>query len=141
MYEFYGYEWRMPFWDDQYLNFWQKIPLKYKIKQKLYIDMLKKNNFSNVWDDNFSLNKKTITPKWVVPLRIIFKIPFSLFGKVGKKAWKQFDINVFKYFMSIPHTWDMYNYSRIVKDIFKKPRNSVSWQAKDYLKNFKESDN
>ena len=43
--------------------------------------------------------------------------------------------------MIIPHTWDMYNYSRIVKDIFKKPRNSVSWQAKDYLKNFKESDN
>ena len=24
VYEFYGYEWRMPFWDDQYLKFWQR---------------------------------------------------------------------------------------------------------------------
>ena len=29
-------------------------------------------------------------------------------------------------------------YFRIVKDIFKKPRNSVSWQVEDYLKKFKD---
>ena len=69
------------------------------------------------------------------------KIPFSFFGKRGKKAWKQFDINFFKYFMSIPHTWDMFNYIRIIKDIFKGPRNSVSWQSEDYLKKFKENEN
>ena len=64
---------------------------------------------------------------------------FRLIWQRRKKAWKQFDINFFKYFMSIPHTWDMYNYTKIVKDIFKKPRNSVSWQAEDYLKSFKAS--
>ena len=103
--------------------------------------MLKKNNFGGVWSDDFLLERENITPKWIIPLRIISKICFSLFGKVGKKAWKQFEINFFKYFMSIPHTWDMYNYIRIVKDIFKKPRNSVSWQVEDYLKIFKESEN
>ena len=141
VYEFYGYDWKLPFWDDQYLFFWQKVPLNYKLKQKLYTEMLKKNNFGDVWGDDFLVNKKTITPIWIIPLRFICKIPFSLFGKVGKNAWKQFDINFFKYFTSIPHTWDMFNYTRIIKDIFKKPRNSVSWQTEDYLKMFKESKN
>ena len=101
--------------------------------------MLKKNNFGNVWSKNFFLNKKTITPKWVIPLRFILKIPFSLFGKVGKKAWKQFDINFFKYLTNTSHTWDMYSYFRIIKDTFKKPRNSISWQVEDYLKKFKKN--
>ena len=35
----------------------------------------------------------------------------------------------------------MFSYIRIIKDIFKKPRNSVSWQTEDYLKMFKESEN
>ena len=99
--------------------------------------MFKHNNFGNVWLNSIYDFKKIIVPKWVIPIRFIFKIPFSLFGKVGISAWKQFEINVFKYIMSIPHTWDMFNYFRIVKDIFKKPRNSVSWQVEDYLKTFK----
>lgn len=137
VYEFYGHEWRLPFWEDKYLYFWKKIPLHYKLKQKLYIEMLRRNNFGNVWGDDFYINKKTIVPKWIIPIRFICKIPFSFFGQAGKKIWKQFDINFFKYFMSIPHTWDMFNYFRIIKDIFKKPRNSVSWQVEDYLKKFK----
>ena len=32
----------------------------------------------------------------------------------------------------------MFSYIRVIKDIFKKPRNSVSWQAIDYLKSFDE---
>ena len=43
--------------------------------------------------------------------------------------------------MSIPHTWDMFDYTRIIKDTFKKPRHSVSWQSEDYLKKFNESKN
>lgn len=140
IYEFYGHTWRLPFWDDQYLLFWQKVPINFKLDQKLYKAMLKKNNFGNVWSEEFFLKKQPISPQWIIPLRFICKIPFSLFGKLGQKAWKQFDINVFKYYMSIPHTWDMYSYFRVVKDIFKKPRHSVSWQSEDYLKNL-ESNN
>ena len=140
IYEFYGHTWRLPFWDDQYLLFWQKVPINFKLDQKLYKAMLKKNNFGSVWSEEFFLKKQTISPQWIIPFRFICKIPFSLFGKLGQKAWKQFDINVFKYYMSIPHTWDMYSYFRVVKDIFKKPRHSVSWQSEDYLKNL-ESNN
>ncbi len=138
IYEYYGYDWRLPLWDQDYLNFWRKLPLDHKFRQKLYLEMLRYNNFGGVWRSNIYINKKTIVPKWVIPLRFICKIPFSIFGKLGKKAWKQFDINFFKYFTSIPHTWEMFNYIRVVKDIFKKPRNSVSWQVIDYLKTFDE---
>jgi asparagine synthase (glutamine-hydrolysing) len=133
VYEYHNYEWRLPLWDDEYLYYWQKIPLDYKLKQKLYLEMLIKNNFGNVWGDDIPVNKKMITPKWIIPLRFIFKIPFSLFGKKGKDAWKQFDINFFLYFRDITHMMDTQNYFKIIRDIFKKPRNHVSWQTQDYL--------
>ena len=133
-YEYYAHHWRIPLWDDEYLFFWQKVPLDYKLKQKLYIEMLKRNNYGNVWGVDIPINKKTITPKWIIPLRFICKIPFGLFGKEGRKAWKQFDMNFFYYFRDITHMMDTQNYIRIVKDVFKKPSFHVSWQAKDYLK-------
>jgi len=133
-YEYYGHHWRLPLWDVDYLFFWQKVPLDYKLKQKLYIEMLKRNNYGNVWGEDIPINKKTITPKWIIPLRFICKIPFGLFGKEGRKAWKQFDMNFFYYFRDITHMMDTQNYIRIVKDVFKKPSFHVSWQAKDYLK-------
>ena len=133
VYEFYGYQWRLPLWDDEYLFFWQKIPLQYKLNQNLYKEMLKYKNYGKVWGKDYLLNKKTISPKWIIPLRFIFKVLFSLFGKAGKKTWKQFDINFFKYFMNNGHTWNTVSYFRIIKDFFKKPKHSVSWQSEDYL--------
>mgnify|MGYP005990745141 CR=1 FL=1 len=133
-YEYYGYNWRLPLWDDEYILFWQRIPLEHKLKQKLYLEMLKTYNYGNVWGDDIPINKKTIVPKWIIPLRFICKMPFGLFGKEGKKAWKQFDMNFFYYFRDITHMMDTQNYIRIIKDIFKRPSFHVSWQAKDYLK-------
>ncbi len=133
-YEYYGYNWRLPLWDDEYILFWQKIPLEHKLKQKLYLEILKTNNYGNVWGDDIPINKKTIVPKWIIPLRFFCKIPFALFGNEGKKAWKQFDMNFFYYFRDITHMMDTQNYIRIIKDIFKRPSFHVAWQAKDYLK-------
>ena len=96
--------------------------------------MLKNKNFGNVWGDDIPVNKKTIVPKWIIPLRFVCKIPFSLFGKRGKKAWKQFDMSFFYYFRDSTHMMDTQSYIRIIKDILKKPRFHISWQAKDYLK-------
>ena len=136
MYEYYGYNWRLPLWDDEYLFFWQKVPLGYKLKQKLFIEMLKKNNFGNVWGDDIPVNKKQITPKWIIPLRFICKFFFVIFGKTGKEAWKQFDINFFYYFRDSTHMMDTQSYFKIIKDIYKKPRNAISWLSENYLSKF-----
>jgi asparagine synthase (glutamine-hydrolysing) len=35
-YEFFGYEWRIPFWDTELINFFLKVPIEYRINQELY---------------------------------------------------------------------------------------------------------
>lgn len=62
VYEYYGYEWRLPLWDQEYLKFWKKVPLDLKLRKKLYTDMLKFNNFGKVWSDNFNIYKKKLFP-------------------------------------------------------------------------------
>ena len=76
-------------------SFWQKVPMNYKFKQKLYVEMLKKNNYGNVWGADIPVNKKTITPKWLIPLDLYANYHLGFFGKKGKSAWKQFDMNFF----------------------------------------------
>ena len=85
IYEYYGHDWRLPLWDNKYLDFWQKVPLDYKLKQKLFKDMLKENNFGNVWREDIPVNEKKINPKWLIPIRFVCKIPFVFFGKKAKK--------------------------------------------------------
>lgn len=36
VYEFWGYEWRIPLWDKELMDFWAKVPLKYRIGKNLY---------------------------------------------------------------------------------------------------------
>ena len=141
VYEYYGYDWKLPLWDDEYLFFWKKVPSSLKFKQKLYLDMLKKNNFGGVWNDKILINRKKISPIWIVPLRFLAKIPFAFFGSFGKKAWKQFHVNVFNYWIDPTLMICNTSYSIILKDIFKKPRNSVSWISKKYLKSYGNNNN
>jgi asparagine synthase (glutamine-hydrolysing) len=138
VYEFYGYEWRMPLWDNEYLYFWQKVPVEFKKNQKLYSDMLKKKNFGNVWGDDILVNKKNITPKWVIPFRLLVKVFFSLFGNYGKTSWKQFDKVVFNYWMINTHTMKAFSYLRVLSDFNKKPRGiSPCWSSDDYVSKLK----
>ena len=134
-YEFYGYDWRLPLWDDEYLNFWKKIPPKFKENQMLYIDMLKKKNFGDVWGNDIPVNKREITPKWIVPIRLAAKIFFGFFGKGGKAYWKQFDKVFFNYWMINTHTLKSFSYLDILKDFNKKPRGIYAcWASSSYVK-------
>jgi len=132
-YEFYGYEWRLPLWDIEYLKFWEGVPAKYKNNQNLYVEMLKNENWGGVWGDDIPVNNKTLRPLWIIPLRFLFKMPFSLFGNRGRDWWHQFDINVFYYWMDGTRMTCNINYIRSLFDLVKKPQNHVSWQVEDYL--------
>ena len=138
-YEFYGHEWRMPLWDDEYLYFWQKIPYQYKENQNLYKDMLKKKNFANVWR-NIPVNKKTITPKWIIPVRFLLKIPFGLFGKRGGEAWKGFERGALYYWMDVTHMMDSVGIKRIARDFYKSPRHHVSWLSSKFVSKYSDNE-
>ena len=40
VYDFYNLKWELPLWDDEYLDFWNKVPYDFKFQQKLYKYML-----------------------------------------------------------------------------------------------------
>lgn len=35
VYDFWGYEWRLPYWDKELIEFWRKVPLEYRIGKRL----------------------------------------------------------------------------------------------------------
>jgi asparagine synthetase B (glutamine-hydrolysing) len=37
VYEFFGYSWRMPLWDNELIGFFSQVPLKFRIDEYLYI--------------------------------------------------------------------------------------------------------
>jgi len=45
-YEFFGYEWRTPFWDTELIDFFLKVPLEFRIDQSLYIKYARDRLFS-----------------------------------------------------------------------------------------------
>jgi asparagine synthase (glutamine-hydrolysing) len=132
-YEYYEHEWRMPLWDDEYLYFWQVVPVEFKLNQHLYVDMLKKKNYGGVWGGEIPVNKKTINPRWMVPLRFLLKIPFAFFGRKGKIMWKRFEMVFLYYWMDVTHMMDFINYGDIIKSFKREPRNFTSWLAVSYV--------
>lgn len=41
-YEFFGLEWRLPFWSKEFIEFWCSVPLEFREDRKLYLDYAKK---------------------------------------------------------------------------------------------------
>jgi hypothetical protein len=81
------------------------------------------------------INSKTIVPKWIIPFRFLFKLPFAVLGKNGKSMWHDFEIIFFYYWMDNTRMMSTVPYFKVIKSLGKKPQNHVSWQAKDYLHN------
>ena len=77
VYEFFGYEWRIPQWDSELMDFWARVPLKYRItREELYDDYLFERLFNNL-DVDFRkpINKKISKPKSLIKNnRILYKI-------------------------------------------------------------------
>ncbi|MBT4763452.1 hypothetical protein HOO14_00355 [bacterium] len=121
-YEYFGYEWRMPLWSDEMLNFWESVPYKYKIEQNLYIEVLRENNWGSVWLD-IKVNDKKVNPVYLRWLRILLKF---LFIPIGKSKWHRFEKNVFEYFMHPSNALSVVPYLSILFDR-RGYRNANSW--------------
>jgi asparagine synthase (glutamine-hydrolysing) len=42
VYEYLGYDWRMPLWDSEVISFWERVPVHYGLRKELCIDYVKR---------------------------------------------------------------------------------------------------
>ena len=80
VYDFLNIKWELPLWHDSYLEFWNRVPYKFKLNQELYKDTLLKNNWGNVWK-NIPINKYYVTPSSLRYIRNMLKVFFIFKSK------------------------------------------------------------
>ena len=127
-YESLGHEWRLPLWDGAYMRFWEGVPLHEKKEQALYIRVLEKANWGGVWR-NIPVNRKTIRPRWIVPLRLAAK---ALHAPLGRERWHRFERQYFQYWMDATCNSACEPYGRVWRDR-RGARHTVAWLAEQYL--------
>lgn len=127
-YEFFECSWELPFWDEKFMNFWQTVPYKFKINQKLFKEFAYKNNWGGVWND-IPVNSKKISPIWLYYLRLALKI---LLIPIGRNNWHKLDKKFFAYHYEVLGLFAKWSYIDVIKEkmLF---RNIVSWYSRDYL--------
>lgn len=128
IYEYLGHEWRLPLWDNAYLDFFEKVPLAGKRGQNLYAGMLEDENWGGVWQ-GLPVNRKTIQPAWVRPLRWLAK---AVHAPLGRDAWHRFERRYFQYWMELGSHSAIRPYREVVacRD---GARHGISWLTRHYL--------
>jgi asparagine synthase (glutamine-hydrolysing) len=128
VYEFLGHDWCLPLWDDDYLDFWERMPLRLKAGQRLYRKMLEDNDWGGVWN-GIALNAKTLRPAWLVPLRFLGKAATAPFGQ---ETWHRIDRRTFAYWYELIGNYGVVPYWEVLLDR-RGFRNAISWHTKAYL--------
>ena len=127
-YEAMGLSWRLPLWDDEYISFWQHAPAHLKREQNLYRRVLETENWGGVFR-SIPVNKKTITPGWIRPIRFAFKLAHA---PLGGERWHRFERRMFGWWMDALRMSAVVPYSKTRADK-RGSRNAVSWITEKWL--------
>ncbi|MCH7540910.1 MAG: asparagine synthase, partial [Proteobacteria bacterium] len=130
VYEFLGLEWRLPLWDNDYLDFWQAVPLSAKAEQRLYRDILVDRNWGGIWDGPAWTFPRRVSPGWIRLPRHLLKAVHAPFGQ---KRWHRFDRRYLSYWMDLMAGQALVPYSTVAADR-RGARHFVSWHTEAYLR-------
>lgn len=109
-YDFWGYEWRLPLWDSEMMDFWSAVPYEMKMEKKLYLSHLKEK-------DEFRLFGEDLERKKLHKKRIIA-------GRFRKFV---------EYFRDITGIYGIHNYF-VISFLNAGRRNINSILVRDYMK-------
>lgn len=126
-YEVFGWDWHLPLWDVDYLEFWQKVPLTMKFGQRLYREVLVEADWGGVWTSLLPA-PRWITPAAIRPLRHaahLLCLPF------GDTAWKAVDRRFFNHITDPLRKYSAVGYWQVA--IGPAHRNVVAWLTALYL--------
>ena len=128
LYEWFGLDWRLPLWDRDYLDFWEKAPLAAKRHQGLYRRVLERDNWGKVWRD-IPVNPARVRPGWMAPLRLALR---AAHAPLGAARWHRFEKRHLEYWMSPLCSYAPWSYSRISADL-RGHTSAVAWHIERYL--------
>lgn len=99
LYELFGYEWRLPLWDQEMLNFWYSVPLELRKGKTLYDQWLFDELFHPMEIDYPKLNTQKVyeRPFVRIPKNFIRKIIGITWLTMGINLHEKGDPNGFKY--------------------------------------------
>jgi len=127
VYEFFGLDWRLPLWEEPFVEFWRTVPLAHKYNQVLYRETLENLNWGGVWTD---INRDFyITPSWLRAPRSAVKVAAAPFGQ---NFWRHVDRRVFAYWIDVLSNYAAEPYWKIATDS-RGARNAFSWFSMRYL--------
>jgi asparagine synthase (glutamine-hydrolysing) len=67
VYDYWGYKWWLPFWDNAIVEFWQRVPLRFRMRQRLYAEYV-----ANVYSTVCGVSRHTAARREPVsPLNIV----------------------------------------------------------------------
>ena len=129
VYEFFGHDWRLPLWDTELMDFWERVPPSEKFGQKLYKAFLRRKNWAGIWDRIDEA--QFIRPRRVAALRNVAKVCAVPFGRA---AWHRIDKRIFAYWTDILCTYaNAVPYSNVVREP-REFRNALSFRGREYLR-------
>jgi asparagine synthase (glutamine-hydrolysing) len=127
-YDWYGLEWRLPLWDNEFVDFWLTVPWQLRYKQRLYKRTLDERNYSNVFNKEFLPRPDSYSPILIKPLRIIALLSQPLFGEKIVRCVNDYT----RIFMNYAPFYPQPNYFKFAKEC-RHHRNTVSFWTKYYL--------
>jgi asparagine synthase (glutamine-hydrolysing) len=99
VYEFSGLEWRMPLWDNEFVDFFYNLDVRYRRNSKLYQDFLLNNLFEKY---DVSIQKPSTTNSRPLKYnktfksklrRIVYNNLIKVAFKTGWSSWNYYDVN------------------------------------------------
>lgn len=90
--------------------------------------MLTDENWGGVWS-GIPVNRKTIRPQWLRPIRLAAKLAVAPFGRA---RWHRVERRFFQYWMSPTGATAIVPYLRAALDR-RGARHGVAWLVEDYL--------
>ncbi len=127
VYDWFGYDWRLPFFSDELIFFWMKIDWRMKLNQGLFKKYLEAYNYAGL----FNIDPPKQTAFRPFHIKISDKL-FSIAGRITTKDTEYFSRKYIKYFASYAPFYPQKNYFEYIKDS-QWHRNIVSYLAKDII--------
>ena len=120
-------DWRLPLWDDAWIDLWEEVPLALKVGQRLYRRMLEESDWGGVWRDLAA--PRFVSPAWLRGPRLALRAAAAPFGR---DAWHRVERRFLAYWMDANCEYDIVRW----RDLALSPRdfrNPISWMTRAYL--------